>query len=160
MLVQDLMTRNVAAVRPDQTLAVAARLMWDCDCGALPVVEGDRKVIGMITDRDICMACWSRSLTPGALPVREAMSSDLVSCSPQATVAAAEAAMSDHQVRRLPVTDAQMRLVGILSLADIARAATVAPKLLPDRDLSETRVTSTLASISTTPPPYAPQAHL
>jgi len=159
MLVQDLMTRNVAAVRPDQTLAVAARLMWDCDCGALPVVEGDRKVIGMITDRDICMACWSRSLAPSALLVRDATSSDLVSCSPQATIAAAEAAMSGHQVRRLPVMDAEMRLVGILSLADIARAAAVAPKLLPDRDLSETRVATTLASISTAPPPYGSQAH-
>ncbi len=160
MLVQDLMTRNVAAVRPDQTLAVAARLMWDCDCGSLPVVEGDRKVIGMITDRDICMACWSHSLAPSALLVREATSSDLVYCSAQATVAAAEAAMRDNQVRRLPVTDAQLRLIGILSLADIARAAAIAPRLLPDRDLSGTRIASTLASISTAPPPFGSQAHL
>jgi len=159
MLVEDLMTRNVAAVRPDQTLAVAARLMWDCDCGALPVVEGERRALGMITDRDICMACWSRGVTPTALLVREAMSIDLVYCSPQATLAAAEAAMSEYQVRRLPVVDAQMHLVGLLSLADIARAAALSPKLLPDRDLSDSGVTSTLASISTAAPPYASQAY-
>jgi CBS domain-containing protein len=130
MLVAELMTRNTTSVRADQTLADAAQLMWDTDCGALPVVDGPR-VIGMITDRDICMATWSRGAPPSALSVTDAMSQNLAFCSANDSIARAEAIMESNQVRRLPVLDAEHNLKGILSLADIARA-TERAKIVPD----------------------------
>jgi CBS-domain-containing membrane protein len=154
MLVEDLMTRNVASVRSDQTLAVAARLMWDCDCGALPVVDADgAKVVGMITDRDICMATWSREVAPSGIFVREAMSENLVVCQPRDPIGRAESIMRTKQVRRLPVVDSERRLLGILSLADIARAAGATSKLESDRDLSGDVLATTLAGICMAPAP-------
>src|SRR5260221_9521661 len=126
MNVEDLMTQNVALVRPEQTLGMAAQLMWDCDCGALPVVERDSaKVVGMITDRDICMAAWSRGQAPNVIFVGEVMSREVATCHPDDTIAHAESSMRGSQVRRLPVVDGAQRLIGILSLADIARATDV-----------------------------------
>jgi len=123
MLVAELMTRNTTSIRVDQTLAEAAQSMWDRDCGALPVLlEDGSRVIGMITDRDICMATWSRNCAPSALRVVDAMSQSLVHCSERDSIASAEALMQSKQIRRLPVVDDQARLVGVLSLADIARA--------------------------------------
>jgi CBS domain-containing protein len=148
MLVEDLMTRNVASVRSDQSLAVAAQLMWDCDCGALPVVDADAaRVVGMITDRDICMATWSRGLAPGAITVGEVMSKNLAACQPRDAIARAESIMRTKQIRRLPVVDSGRRLLGILSLADIARAAGATSKLESDRDLSGDVLATTLAGI-------------
>jgi CBS domain-containing protein len=151
MLVEDLMTRNVASVRSDQSLAVAARLMWDCDCGALPVVDADAKVVGVITDRDICMATWSRGLAPGEIRAREVMSENLVTCQPRDAIARAEQVMRTKQIRRLPVVDSERRLLGILSLADIARAAGATSKLESDRDLSGDVLATTLAGICMAP---------
>jgi CBS domain-containing protein len=148
MIVADLMTRNVASVRSGQTLATAAQIMWDSDCGAVPVIEskGDR-VMSMLTDRDICMATWSRDLPPGSILVDEVMSQDLVRCTPQDTIAAVEALMRSNQIRRVPVVDSGQRLVGILSLADIVRAATDSPARLSDEDLSSDGLATTLAGI-------------
>jgi CBS domain-containing protein len=149
MFVAELMTRNTSSVRADQTLADAAQLMWDCDCGALPVVEDDgARVIGMLTDRDICMATWSHGAQPGAIRVRDAMSKDLVHCLGNDSIARAESLMRASQVRRLPVVDGDKRLVGILSLADIARA-TERAKIVPDG--AENGLAATLAGICRAP---------
>jgi CBS domain-containing protein len=153
MIVEDLMTRTPASVRPEHDLAVAAKLMWDCDCGALPVMDESCKVIGVITDRDICMATWTQARGPNAIFVAEAMSRDVVCCRPEDTVARAESIMRANQIRRLPVVGTEQQLVGILSLADIARAASVAPKLASDPDVSGDALVATLAGICTTPPP-------
>jgi CBS domain-containing protein len=153
MLVEDLMTRNPASVRSDQTLALAARLMWDCDCGSLPVVDDNGKVLGMLTDRDICMATWSRGLAPGAISVREVMSENPISCQPRDAIARVESAMRTNQIRRLPVVDSEQRLLGILSLADIARAAGATSKFDADRDLSGDVLATTLAGICMAPAP-------
>jgi CBS domain-containing protein len=145
MLVRDLMTRNTTAVRADQTLAEAAQAMWDRDCGALPVLlEDGSRVVGMITDRDICMATWSRNLPPSAVRVVDAMSQKIVHCAEQDSIASAESLMRSNQIRRLPVVDDQARLVGVLSLADIARAAQGAR---PSLDGSGDGVAKTLAGI-------------
>lgn len=123
MLVADLMTKNTTSVRADQTLADAAQLMWDRDCGVLPVLqENGERVVGMLTDRDICMATWSRGSAPGQIRVSDAMSQGVVCCAEQDSILRAESLMQSNQVRRLPVVDGEERLVGILSLADIARA--------------------------------------
>jgi CBS domain-containing protein len=145
MLVADLMTRNTTAIRADQTLAEAAQAMWDRDCGALPVLHADgSRVVGMITDRDICMATWSRNAPPSALQVVDAMSQNIVHCSEQDSITSAESLMVSAQIRRLPVVDDQARLVGVLSLADIARA-TQGPRLAPDP--SGDGIAKTLAGI-------------
>jgi CBS domain-containing protein len=123
MRVMDMMTRGTISVRAEQTLAEAAGLMWQYDCGALPVLRGeDARLVGMITDRDICMATWSRGAAPASIIVSDAMSQNIVHCSDGDSIGRAEAIMQSNQVRRLPVLDAEERLVGILSLADIARA--------------------------------------
>lgn len=130
MVVADLMTKNALSITPHNKLADAALLMWQHDCGALPVVEPESgRVIGMVTDRDICMACWSRNLSPGDVFVSDAMSQHLVHCHPSEAVERAETIMHANQIRRLPVVDSDERLLGILSLADIARATQAAPKL-------------------------------
>ncbi len=123
MRVADLMTKSVVSCRVDDSLSAAAKLMWDCDCGAIPVVDGSGEVKGMITDRDVCMACYTKDSSPSVIKVQEAMSSKLYACSSDSSVQDAESAMRFNRVRRLPVLDGQKHLVGILSLADIAREA-------------------------------------
>ncbi len=117
------MTKQPRSVSPEQTLADAARLMWEGDCGCLPVVDTDRRVIGVLTDRDICLAAYFKGQPLHEIPVESTMSRLLTTCRPFDTVEAAEVVMSAAQVRRLPVTDDAGRLVGILSLNDIAREA-------------------------------------
>ena len=75
MKVEDLMTRSVGTCRPTDTLSSAAQLMWERDCGCVPVVsdDGSNRVVGMLTDRDICMAAHFRGASPGALPVGQVM---------------------------------------------------------------------------------------
>jgi CBS-domain-containing membrane protein len=123
MRVADLMTKSAVCCKLDDSLSVAAKLMWDCDCGSIPVVDSSNNVKGMITDRDICMSCFTKDRSPSNVKVQEAMSGKLYACSPDSSVQDAEATMRFNQVRRLPVLDGQAHLVGILSLADIAREA-------------------------------------
>jgi CBS domain-containing protein len=123
MRVSDLMTRNPVCCQFTDNCSVAAKLMWDFDCGAIPVVGEGGAVKGIVTDRDICMACQMRNCSPNSLPVGEAMSHSLYTCAPTSSVSDAERIMRTKRVRRLPVLDSQQRLVGILSLADIAREA-------------------------------------
>jgi CBS domain-containing protein len=122
MQVSDIMTREVATVRTDEKASVAARLMWECDCGALPVVDEAGRAVAVITDRDICMATLFQDRPPSQFAVSLAMSRDLHFCLPEHDVTTAEQRMRVQQIRRLPVLDADRRLVGIVSLADIARA--------------------------------------
>jgi CBS domain-containing protein len=145
MTVDSLMTRTVAACREDQPVSVAAKLMWDCDCGSVPVVDGEGRVIGMITDRDICMAAWMQNRPPSNIPVWEAMSREVYTCAPSETVAAAERLMCSRQVRRLPVVDEEHRLVGILSLADLVRQVQRAGG--PAAQVVPAEVAATLAEI-------------
>lgn len=123
MNVGQLMTQNVRACRPEDTLQAAAQIMWDCDCGCVPVVDADRRVQGMLTDRDICMAAYTQGGPLRALYVSNAMSKQVYSCRAEDTLEAAEEVMRTHQVRRLPVVGAGGRLVGIISLNDLARGA-------------------------------------
>jgi CBS domain-containing protein len=156
MLVSDLMTRNPAPVRGEQDLALAAQLMWDRDCGALPVIDDNREVVGVITDRDICMATWSQGQAPGCILVAAVMSKNVISCRPEDSIWRAESIMRANQLRRLPVIGGDDELIGMLSLADIARAADGAPKLRADSDISGERLAATLARICTTPSRSAP----
>jgi CBS domain-containing protein len=123
MLVKDLAEFDVKVCTAETDLASAAKIMWDGDCGVVPVVDGDRKVIGMITDRDICMAAATRAARPADVRVGDVMSGATYTCHAKDDVRTALKAMRDRRVRRLPVLDAQQRLAGILSLNDLALAA-------------------------------------
>lgn len=147
MRVADLMTKSAVSCKLDDSLSVAAKLMWDCDCGAIPVVDGSNSVKGMITDRDICMACFTKDQAPSNLKVQEAMSDKLYACTPDSSVQDAEATMRFNQVRRLPVLDGQRHLVGILSLADIAREAERERKQ-GRRDVTPDEIVDVLGNIS------------
>ena len=119
MKVQDLMTRQVKACRPETNLAEIVREMWECDCGALPVIDDEGRVIGMITDRDVCIAVGTRGRRADSISVREVVQGHVYTCRPTAAVTAALKTMQTHKVRRLPVVDAEGLLRGILSLNDI-----------------------------------------
>jgi CBS domain-containing protein len=120
MKVEDLMSKDVMTIRPHETANEAARLMWECDCGAVPVVDENRRVVGIVTDRDICMAAYTQGRPLYHIQVEAAMTRDPRTCSPDDPIDAAEAIMQQSQVRRLPVVDDYNTIVGILSLNDIA----------------------------------------
>lgn len=123
MKVRDIMTTDVRACRPEDTLDVAARLMWDHDCGCLPVLGLDDRVQAMITDRDICMGAWSQGRSLHELHVSDTMSPRVITCRPEDDLAEAAARMEKSEVRRLPVVDEAGRLRGLLALNDLARSA-------------------------------------
>lgn len=158
--VGDLMTRNVVSVRASEPLSAAARLLWDHDCGAIPVLEEEgERVVGMVTDRDICMAAWSRNLAPSLIVTSEAMSHGLVYCSPTDSIETAESIMRSRKVRRLPVLDADGRMVGILSFTDIARVARQPSAARAGFDISTAHVVDTLNMITTGPAKVPPYSH-
>jgi CBS domain-containing protein len=140
------MTKNVSSVQSGDSLSKAAKIMWDCDCGAIPVVEDGGRAVGMITDRDICMAAWTQDRALSTISIPQAMSQAIYSCSPDDSLAAAEEVMRSRQVRRLPVLDAEGRLQGIISLADIVRAAE-RDQGRRTKDVVSDEVASTLAHI-------------
>lgn len=119
MKVSDCMTRNVRVTAPTQTLREAARLMAELDVGVLPVGEHDR-LIGMVTDRDIAIRGVATGLGPDAT-VAEVMTDSVMYCFADQTLEEVSRNMGDIQVRRLPVVDREKRLVGIISLSDIAQ---------------------------------------
>ncbi|RIX29428.1 CBS domain-containing protein [Sphingomonas edaphi] len=118
---RDVMTSEIKTVAPDATAKEAASFMLSADTGSIPVCENE-KVIGMITDRDIAV----RGVAEGRGPdcsVRDLMSKDVVCARDTDDVLAVAQRMSDAQVRRLPVVDADDRLVGMVSLGDLSREA-------------------------------------
>jgi CBS domain-containing protein len=147
MNVEQLMTRNVKVCTAGETLEAAAQRMWEYDVGCLPVRSGDGQVIGMLTDRDICMAAYTRGKTLSEIPVMTAMSNEVISCTEDDTIIQAEDLMRSHHVRRLPVRGAEGGVVGILSLSDIAREAE-AELGRQGHQVSAEEVTATLAEIA------------
>jgi CBS domain-containing protein len=119
MLVGEVMTRDVAAVPTHATVRDAAQQMDQLNVGALPVCDGKR-LVGMITDRDITVRCAAAGSRPDATRVGDVMSSDVRWCYENDQVEQAEREMSHIQVRRLPVIDREEKLVGIVSLGDLA----------------------------------------
>lgn len=119
MKAKNLMTRDVAACRPDETMDAAARIMWERDCGAVPVVDGDGRVKGIVTDRDLCMASFTRNEPLSRLHVRDAMAKEVFLCREDDDESAVHDLMRKHQVRRLPVVDREGRLRGIVCLNDL-----------------------------------------
>src|SRR6185436_8389548 len=120
MKVKEIMTADVQSCSWETNLATAAKIMWEEDCGAVPVTDQQGQVLGMITDRDICIAAATRGRLEGEIPVGEVMSRTLHACAPADDVRTALATMRSQKIRRLPVLGAEGRLAGILSIHDIA----------------------------------------
>jgi CBS domain-containing protein len=116
-----LMSSDLRVCAPHDNLEQVARQLWDGDCGALTVVNATGQLVGMITDRDVCMAVYLRGQPPHACSVQSAMSRQVYSCAPDDSIQRIAGIMSEHQVRRLPVVDANGRLLGVVTLADLAK---------------------------------------
>ncbi len=123
--VRDRMSREVQMAAPDQTIREAARAMADLEVGALPVTDGDR-LVGMVTDRDIAVRGVAEGRGPDT-PIREVMTPDVKYCFDYEDLELVARNMGDQQVRRLPVLNQDKRLVGILSLGDVAIGAGALP---------------------------------
>jgi len=122
MKLKDIMTDDVEVVSPKTSVYEAARTMRLLDIGALPVCDGDR-IVGMLTDRDLTVRSIAEGRDPRTTPVKETMTSQIVWCYDDQNVEEAEALMQEQQIRRLPVLDHDKRLVGIISLGDLATRA-------------------------------------
>ncbi len=121
MIVKEAMSRDVRTVTPEQNIQEAAKIMLEIDVGALPVGEND-KLVGMITDRDIAVRGVAAGKPPSA-HVRDVMSKEVKYCFEDEDTAHVAGTMGGQQIRRLPVVDRNKRLVGMLSLADLATVA-------------------------------------
>jgi len=149
MKVEKLMHGDVGACHANDKGSLAARIMWERDCGCVPVLDESSYVVGMVTDRDLCMASYTQGKSLQDIRVRTAMSKELWSCRLDDDLSDAERTMREHQVRRLPVIDAKANLKGILSLSDIAREAVEEVRDRPKQiEVSHTDVAETLGAIN------------
>ena len=127
MKIQDLMTQSVQTCERETNLAEVAKMMWDHDCGSIPVTTGDRKVIGIITDRDVCIAVATKhrkaeDIVAGEI-LQDKKTKAVYTCSPGDDAAEALETMVKYRVRRLPVVDRSGCLVGIVSIDDLIISA-------------------------------------
>jgi CBS domain-containing protein len=123
MKVKDLMTATPSSCQPETNLGSATELMWNANCGCLPVLSVDGKLSGVITDRDICVALGTRNRVAGEVTVAEVMSDKLHCCAPEDEVHLALETFRKAKVRRLPVVARDGALVGVLSIDDILSRA-------------------------------------
>lgn len=146
MKVEKIMTLDVKYCTERDTLNRAAQLMWEDDCGFVPVIalDGQARLIGVLTDRDICMAAYTQGKPLFEIPVTSVMAKSPISCRPSDDIGQAESLMKQNRVRRLAVTDEKENLVGVLSINDLAleaeqeaKAEKGAPEL-PENDVAET----------------------
>jgi len=119
MRIQDVMTADVSFVRPDTPILEIARKMRDGDIGSTPVVE-DERLVGMVTDRDLVVRVIAEGGDVRTKTARDAMSPGILYCFVDDSVEAVLENMGDQQIRRLPVIDREKRLVGVVSLGDLA----------------------------------------
>lgn len=147
MKIEELMTKQVQTCRAQDTLARAAQIMWEQDCGVVPVVDDEGRVVGMLTDRDGFMATYTQGRRLDEVTVGSAMAHKVYACQPGDDIHTAERLMREAKIHRLPIVDAEGRLAGILALADLARHVHRTGRK-PDDGLSTQSVALTLAAIS------------
>jgi CBS domain-containing protein len=124
--------------------------MWDRDVGCLPVVDESNRLLGLITDRDACLAAYARDEPLRNISVKSAMATRVFACGPDEDLLEVQRTMAAHKVRRVPVLDPSGHLVGLLSVDDLARAATLV------KDLPLRSVVTTLQSVSGNAPQLDP----
>lgn len=144
MQVADLMTHPAVTCHVNDTLHIAAKLMWDHGCGAIAVVRDEGQLAGMLTDRDVCMAAYTQGREPEAILVNGVITTHAISVRPDQDLAEAEALMAKHAVRRLPVVDDDGKPVGVISIDDLA-----VESVRPDTPMADgpARLARTLAAI-------------
>jgi CBS domain-containing protein len=123
MTVKDVMTEQVTTCQPETNLAAASALMWEKDCGALPVLSETGEVAGILTDRDICIALGTRNRLPSEITVREVMGTSPLVCKSTDDIRSTLQIMREARVRRLPVVDGNGVVEGIVSISDIVLSA-------------------------------------
>lgn len=146
MKVKEVMCTNPHACTLTDNLSAAAGLMWEHDCGILPVVVEEGKVVGLITDRDICMAANITGRQLSDIVVADVISGDIYACKPEEDIRSALKTMQENKVRRLPVTATDGTLQGILSMNDVVLRAEE-PKEKKAPELSYGDVVNTYKSI-------------
>lgn len=153
MKVKDVMTPHPQTIWLTESLADAASMMWEYDCGVLPIVK-DQQVIGMITDRDICMATAIRQSNPATVSVEEVMTGQVFGVKPEDNIDQALQVMQQHQIRRVPVINPDGELKGILSMNDIVLHAK-APEAAEKDSIGYDEVVKTYQAICQHPVPAA-----
>ena len=123
MTVQEIMTPAPQTCGPQSNLAEVAHLMWEADCGIVPITDREGKLLGVITDRDICIAAATQDKRPSEIRADQLPRGDVHACHPQDEMHAALRLMREWRVRRLPVTGSDGTLRGIISINDIVLAA-------------------------------------
>jgi CBS domain-containing protein len=126
MRVEEVMMRTPVCCGPETNLGAATEFLWSRDCGILPIVNAQQQVIGVITDRDLCIALGTRNQLAGQVAVGEVMSQKVYSCRPEDDIHAALDTMAQNRVRRLPVVNKEGRLEGILSMDNVVLHADAA----------------------------------
>jgi CBS domain-containing protein len=119
MKVRDLMNRSAVCCKAGTNVGSAVQLMWENDCGILPVTDDSGKLTGVVTDRDICIAMGTRNRMPGDITVGEIATNKVHSCKPEDDIHEALHTMGEKQIRRLPVVDQQGVPQGVLSMDDM-----------------------------------------
>lgn len=142
MKIKEVMNQPPVTCPSTATLDNAARLMWEFDCGVIPVVDNRGHVAGVVTDRDICMAAYTQGKPLHLIGVTSAMAKDVVTVAAGESIETAEQLMRDKQIRRLPVLEGDGAIVGLVSMNDLARLAARAKRAAVDREL-----VSTLAAV-------------
>jgi CBS domain-containing protein len=153
MRVQDLMSHPAITCHVHDDLDVPARLMWDHDCGVIPVVNDDGTLIGMITDRDICMAAYTQGRSLDEIEVSIVMAMQPISAHPDQDIEEIERMMAEHQVRRLAVVGDDGKPIGVLSLNDLAVEGVRSGTRFDD---ASSRIARTLAAVSAHRPAAGP----
>ena len=147
MRVQDIMVNDIATCAPDANLESVAMMMWDNDCGIVPITDKHGKPLGIITDRDISIAAAMKHRQLSEISVSDVKDGQIVSCQPDQDVKNALKMMRDTKIRRLPVVDRQGSLVGMLSMGDIvANVTTNSNTTTPDNPTCED-IVSTLKAV-------------
>lgn len=147
MNVERWMTRTVHTCQPTDTLQTAAQLLWQHDLGSLPVVDADRRVLGVVTDRDLCMAAFTRGSTLAHHTVGSAMARQVTTIGPRDSIRRAHELLRGQQLRRLPVVDAENRLVGVITIQDLVlRSMTELPST--KRKSAASEILQTLGAIA------------
>jgi CBS domain-containing protein len=143
MKAREIMSQPPYSCAPDTDLATVAKIMWDHDCGFVPVVDASGLVAGVITDRDICIATSTRRLLPEHIAAAQAMASPIHACLSDDRISDVLATMKQFRVRRVPVIDTTGKLQGVISLNDLVLASNV------KREPQATDIVSTMAAICT-----------
>jgi len=159
MKVREIMTKSPAYCGPDTNLAAAVEILWNKNCGILPIVDSGEKLLGVVTDRDMCVALGTRNRLPSEITVQDVTTGKIVSCKADDDLRRALAAMAEAKVRRLPVIDTAGKLLGILSMDDVV-LRTQTGDVKRDAEVSAEDVVNTLKSVYTPQPQRAGQQQI